>query len=551
MPYDISAARQAGISDEEIADVLAPKMNYDLDGARKAGISNAEIADALSSKFNKFPTLSERANAGVGGINRGIASIVGMPVDTAENVFNLGKAGVGSILTALGHPEMAPELTRGSFGGSEYISSALNKIGVNTDNPNPQDVPSQMLFRAGTIAPSAAFPGASVRNTLASAGGAAIGEQVGGAPGAAIGSMVAPIVGSASYRGAVANRPQRSTSQIRTEAQARAEGYKFPPSETNPTIANRVLEGWAGKLTTRQMASSGNAEVTTRIAKRSLGIPDNRDITEGTLVQIRNNAGQTYESIKTFGASNNLRFRTDATFNRDVNRLGGDYKAAVREFPELARNPQIETLQQSLRVPNVTPTASIELIKKLRFDSSANFKAREDPARLALAQAQRDGANALENLVDRRLIQSGQPELVQNFRNARTIIARTYDVEAALNNATGHVNPKVLSSMQDKGKRLGGGLEVAANTYKAFPRDMQTPEMIGSQPGISPLDVAGSAFIGGSRRPELVGALMARPFVRSGIMSNQYQRAFGTQASILEPEPDFINLLRSNLSIQK
>lgn len=53
--YDLESARKAGVSDGEIANALAPKLNYDLEGARKAGVSDKEIAEALTSKFNSTP----------------------------------------------------------------------------------------------------------------------------------------------------------------------------------------------------------------------------------------------------------------------------------------------------------------------------------------------------------------------------------------------------------------------------------------------------------------------------------------------------------------
>ena len=56
MPYDVQAARQAGLSDGEIASALAAHVNYDLEGAKKAGVPDQEITNALVKKYNEsFP----------------------------------------------------------------------------------------------------------------------------------------------------------------------------------------------------------------------------------------------------------------------------------------------------------------------------------------------------------------------------------------------------------------------------------------------------------------------------------------------------------------
>lgn len=120
----------------------------------------------------------DRYRAGAAGLNRGLSGLLGLPVDTAENVANLAKAGFGTVATMAGRPDMAPELTTGTPGGSKSISGLLNRIGIRTENPNPQDPASQMLYTGGTIAGGSMVPGAGVRPTLAAAAGGALAEQV-------------------------------------------------------------------------------------------------------------------------------------------------------------------------------------------------------------------------------------------------------------------------------------------------------------------------------------------------------------------------------------
>lgn len=93
--YDIDGARAAGISDAEIADTLAPKMNYDIAAARKAGVPDNEIADALAGKFNLMNPNLERQGAKAQGLEVG-----GDPLKT------IGGAGLAGALIGAGGAEL-------------------------------------------------------------------------------------------------------------------------------------------------------------------------------------------------------------------------------------------------------------------------------------------------------------------------------------------------------------------------------------------------------------------------------------------------------------
>lgn len=125
-------------------------------------------------------TAGERTSAAVGGLNRGIAGLAGLPVDTAENIMNLAIAGAGSIANAAGRPDLAPELLRKSFGGSESIAGWLDALGINTRNPRPDDRASRMLHTGGTIAGGSMLPGAGARNTAAAVVAGPVAEEVAG-----------------------------------------------------------------------------------------------------------------------------------------------------------------------------------------------------------------------------------------------------------------------------------------------------------------------------------------------------------------------------------
>lgn len=477
-------------------------------------------------------TAGERVNAAAGGTNRGLAGILGLPVDFAQNLANLGIAGYGVVRGAItGDPGASPEPISGAFGGSDWIAKRLESIGFNTQNPRPDDAVSRMLYTGGQVVGSSVVPGARLAPTGVSAGSAALASELLGPEWAAPASM-APAAMSA-VRNARAESLQRQQAQnaVRdaTAADSRAQGYVIPPTQSNPSILNKALEGFAGKITTAQLASTKNQDVTNRLARRSIGLADDAPLTANSLENVRAEAGKAYEAVKSFGAQNNIQFKPDQEFIRQIGEIGGDFSIAAKKFPGIANNSRIAELKAELSSGPISPVEAIEAAKKLRSDAKINFRAFDKPEQLALARAQRQAADALEGLVERGIARTGQPQLMREFRAARTMIARAHDIEAALNETTGNVSTRTLSAMGDKGKPLGGGLEKAANFGNAFPKAAQNPETIGSQPGLSPLDYALGFLTGGATgNPMLAAAALSRPVVRSVIMSRPYQALTGT-----------------------
>jgi len=188
----------------------AALVNADKAGDTAAATALANELVKVRSAPKPEATATDRVNAVITGANRGIAGLVGLPMDTAQNVYNLAKAGVGTIATAAGRPDLAPELSSGNIGTSEWIANKLRKYGIGVDNPRPDDAVSRMLYRGGVVA-GGAGP-AAIRNpgaVLASGAGAAVGGEVSDNPLApALGSMVPAVAGqvATAARQSVANR---------------------------------------------------------------------------------------------------------------------------------------------------------------------------------------------------------------------------------------------------------------------------------------------------------------------------------------------------------
>ncbi len=117
----------------------------------------------------------DRVRAAAAGVNKGFFSdLLGLPVDTAANVVDLVKAGVGFAYNegkqlATGKRSAPPEWTQPSdrrqvVGSSEWIAAKLNEGGLGSaiNNPNPQDAASRILHTGGRFAGASVVPSARV-----------------------------------------------------------------------------------------------------------------------------------------------------------------------------------------------------------------------------------------------------------------------------------------------------------------------------------------------------------------------------------------------------
>lgn len=350
------------------------------------------------------------------------------------------------------------------------------------------------------------------RNASLSAAGGGIGWGVGRGIGA---------LGERAVQ-ATAGRQVANAGRDAAVESARAAGYSLPPSQINPSATNKILEGMAGKITTAQRASEKNQLVTNRLAAQALGLPRDQQLSKEGLLALRAEAGKAYDAMGGLGTVD-----ADGAFFKAAAKMKADYETTVRQFPSL-RKPEVERTIDDLLQPTFDATPTVEALKALRFEGQAN-KAAIDPSKKALGRVQTQAAEALESLLERSAQQQGKTDLVDGFRAGRQLIAKTYTVEKALNDATGNVRANVLAKQLEKGKPLSGELKKIAQAGQAFPK--ATQEVNQSFLPISPLDVmaTGGLFGMGSmtNSPELALLGAMRPGIRAGIMSPAFQRMAG------------------------
>jgi hypothetical protein len=479
-------------------------------------------------QFKPEPSVADRAGrvAGLGArsIVKGVSAIPTLMADAVSEGVNLGAKAVGAdyrmqrpsavldrTLTQAGLPQPETAVERVSTDVTGALTGMGGQLAALRGMANPV---AQQLTQ---------MPGKQLLAAITGPGAASVTREAGGGAGAQLAAGVAGSMAPFGPNLMRGNRPLTPTEQVAIESQQA--GYRIPPTQANPSLINRALEGTAGKITTAQQASAGNQRISGKLSAEDIGLDGKTTITPKVLEQVRAEAGTAYNRIKVLP----LKFKVDGEFQQAVSNLGNDFATAAKEFPEIAGNKLIEDLQQGLSKPTISPVAAVELVKKLRFDAAKNAKAFDDPAKAALSGAQKQAANAIEDLIERRLAQSGKPELVDAFRAARERIAKTYDIEAALNDTTGSVSARAIGNKMDKATT--GNLRTVGRFANAFPKAAQSPEPMGSLPGWSPLDLYAGAGLGlggyAAGSPSLMALGLLRPAARALILSKPYQSTLG------------------------
>lgn len=492
------------------------------------GMEDSELAARLHAKFYKDVPITEyvkKVGVDVGKYDpaKGMTQFEKFTAGAGKAVSDIGQ-GVSQMLGKATTSDVAETRKR----DAPLMATTAGKAG-NIAGDIAVAAPAALIPGAGTALGAAAIGGALGAsqpvaegesrglNTALGAGLGVAGKAIGDVASKGLTKLVSKNVANTANKKAALEPMQKAV----TEAQQ--SGYRLPPSQANPSLLNKILEGIGGKIKTGQAASTFNQENTNKLVKQAMGLSADRPVTPEALEGIRKEAGKAYDALRTSPAP----FQATPEYQKSIQSLGKEWKEAAAEFPELVKNEKLDTLITSLDRPAISPNAAVQIIRKLRFDAKANLKGFDAPEKLALGRAQQKAATAMEDMIEANLEKSGNPELVQNFKQARQLIAKSYDVESALNEATGNVSARKLAKLLDKGKPLTGELRQAARFAKAFPKAAQDVETIGSQPAISPLDVGAGVIGAGTAHSPAAGlAMAARPGIRAGILSKPYQKAF-------------------------
>lgn len=352
----------------------------------------------------------------------------------------------------------------------------------------------------------------------------AIGGALGGGSQAGLNAVGGALANRAASKATeLAAQKVQNTARDSTVRAAQEAGYVLPPTHVKPNLINSLTEGASGKLKTQQLAAVRNESVTTDLAKRAIGIPDEIPLTKESIKGVRDAAGEIYGYVSGVG-----RVPADRELARDMAGVVGKYKSVVDDFPSRA-NSEVDALLKDLQKGEFGSESLVEVVKQLRHDGFANIKSL-DPKTKTLGRVQLGAQEALENMLERHLHNIGAGEMADVFKNARVLIAKTHTVENAFEESTGKVVASKLARDLAKGRPLSGELKTIAKTAQAFPK--ATQNVNSAMPVISPLDVMAGIISGASGGGVAGGAALAgRPLLREALLSKPWQKSLAPNYS--------------------
>jgi len=293
-----------------------------------------------------------------------------------------------------------------------------------------------------------------------------------------------------------------------------------PMASKHPGIAAKTTAGWAGKLKTQQHMSERNQENVNALVRSEWGLPADTMLDAKTFAGMKSTANQAYAAIPAAMPTT----LADGGFASDIVSIGGRTAQAEKEFPELTNNPEVQTLKQVLAVKGSFSTESgIQMVRQLRFQATQNLKSIGSPEKVDLALSQRAAADAIDDLIERNFDYQGKPNLVPQYRQARTLLAQVADVEAATNEATGDVSSIKLAQLQAHGRPFTGNLKTIADTATSFRKVMQSPSRFGGTEEFSTGDIAAIGLGAALHDPSLLEYAVGKPLARRAAMSGPVQ----------------------------
>ena len=446
--------------------------------------------------------------------SKGIAAIPDALLNTPNRIVNLVRAAFGTAATAVGRPDLAPNIKP----DPNYIHRAASAMGAIRPENEPVNSRQRIidaLIQAGVgaaVAPSNSLRGfaSNVATGAASGGMAGVTKEATGSDAAALlaGALTpAAIQGAGAVgRQRVADATQRRGANAVDDATrdaARQAGYVTAPSDANPSFLNNRLESFGGKSALRQEMSLRNQDVTNRLAAQELGLPPGTAITMDVLRKFRGTTSQPYRDVAA------LSTRSSAVFDRLQN---------TRE--------QMQAAWREANGPN-HPRAAL------------------NEARALTTQA-----DALERALERVATRSGRPELPAELRHARTELAKSYDIERAMNVGNADISAPMIGRNLDRnsGRMTGNLRTIGAFAEGPGAKVVQDAAKVQS-PGVSATDfmygggmgLAGAATLGPAG--SALGAVpLLRGPARSMILSDAYQNRFAqpnyNQGSMLSRIPE-------------
>lgn len=256
--------------------------------------------------------------------------------------------------------------------------------------------------------------------------------------------------------------------RIEAAQEANRLGINLNPAASNPTLRNQLKEMMVGGEYLDKLIAESDKHQWSKIAKNELGIAERENLADpATFAKARQAANKPYEDIKKIG--NFVADEDTVTALNDLRQsealIGGE---ATKGTIDKLIDSAVTRVQGGL-----TGKDLLDNISNLRKDARTIYKKTDlSPEQRAVADANIGIANALEGLVEKNL--AANPKLLEQFREARTKMAKSYAYENATDMNTGILDPIKIAQLTAKDNALTGDIAAIGKIAGNFPEIVST-----------------------------------------------------------------------------
>lgn len=338
--------------------------------------------------------------------------------------------------------------------------------------------------------------------------------------------------------------------QLDAAAEAQRLKIALNPADIDPSVSTRFLSAAAGPRGPEALALANKPRVT-EIAKGELGLDPATSLTGDAYKQARANLAAPYDAVRQLPT-----MVADQTTVKNLNELRKNDKIIGGEGVAKKVNKLVDDAVNKTQA-GLTGSELLDNVRALRADAKKIYNNQNaTPKQVAVADANLAIANQLESMIESNIF---NPKLLDQFRDARQKMARTYAYEGATDFNTGMVDVSKLARITSKDNALTGDIaslgkiagnfpdvftSTAASKFYDLPRLSRSGlaggggALIGSQFGLTGSIVGG--LVGGGIG-EFGGALaanrMASPSYQAGLKLQDFRIPTNQLAAASAPIP--------------
>jgi hypothetical protein len=338
--------------------------------------------------------------------------------------------------------------------------------------------------------------------------------------------------------------------QLDAIAEAQRLKIALNPTDVDPSVISRAYSAAAGPRGPEALALANKPRVT-EIAKTELGLGPTTSLTSEAYSTARANLAKPYDEVRKLPT-----MVADETALKNLNDLRKNDKLIGGEGVAKKVNKLVDDAVAKTQA-GLTGAEVLENVRALRADAKKIYNNQNaTPKQVAVADANLAIANQLESMIESNIT---NPKLLDQFRDARQKMARTYVYEGATDFNTGMVDVSKLARITAKDNALTGDIaslgKIAGNfpdvfTTTAASKFYDLPRLtrsgLGGATGAligSPFGVPGSiiGMAAGTALGEFGGGLaakrMASPKYQAGLTLQDYRIPTNQLAASAAPIP--------------